>query len=221
MKRLVIICEGETEQSFCNTILAPDFISRGIIVQAPLLKHSHGGIVRWDILKKQIETTLKTETEVYVTLLIDYYGLYSKHGFPKWEVAEQYIDKNERMSFLESSMKDDIDDSIRYRFIPYIQLHEFEGLLFCDKSVFETVIPEKDLVGYEELEQTLTIYPNPELINTSKETSPSHRLLRIIRGYNKVVYGNILAETIGLNKIREKCPRFNNWIRSLICIGES
>lgn len=219
MKRLIVICEGETEQEFCNTILFPFFISNNIIIQAPLLKHSHGGIVRWDILKKQIEITLKADPKAYVTLLIDYYGLYKKHGFPHWDESEQYADKHLRMSFLENSMKEDIEDSIRYRFIPYIQLHEFEGLLFCEKDVFDQIIPKEDLIGHEELEETFASYSNPEMINSHKETSPSHRLARIIRGYSKVVYGNIIAESIGLSKIKTKCSHFNNWINTLLSIS--
>lgn len=219
MKRLIIICEGETEQEFCNTVLYPFFISNNIIVQAPLLKHSHGGIVRWDTLKKQIEITLRAEPDAYVTLLIDYYGLYKKHAFPHWDESVQYADKNERMIFLEKSMREDIEESIRYRFIPYIQLHEFEGLLFCDKSILERIIPKEDFVGSEELEDTIACYPNPEMINSHRETSPSHRLMRIIQGYSKVVYGSIIAESIGLSKIRTKCPRFNNWISTLMLIS--
>ncbi len=53
------------------------------------------------------------------------------------------------------------------------------------------------------------------MINNSKATSPAHRLERIIKGYNKVVYGDILSEAIGLNRIREKSPRFNSWITRL------
>jgi hypothetical protein len=53
------------------------------------------------------------------------------------------------------------------------------------------------------------------MINDQRETSPSHRLERIILGYNKIVYGIILAEAIGLNNIRKKCPRFNTWLDNL------
>lgn len=112
-------------------------------------------------------------------------------------------------------MNEDIEEELRSRFIPYLQLHEFEGLLFSNIDVYERVIPKEDLVGVEELKQTASTFDNPELINNSPETSPSHRLVRIVRGYDKVVYGNYLAETIGLNKIRERCPRFNQWIASL------
>ena len=34
-------------------------------------------------------------------------------------------------------------------------------------------------------------------------------------GYNKVVYGDILSEAIGLERIREKSPRFHQWITCL------
>lgn len=215
MSRIIVICEGETEQEFCQTVLSGYFAPKGIYIDAPLIKHSQGGIVRWDLLKRQIETTLRKERDAKVTMLIDYYGLYQKYGFPGWEEAESVVDKNERMTFLESRMSMDIEESLRYRFVPYIQLHEFEGLLFCDVEVFKSVIPAKDLVNIKELEEVIAANPNPEMINTRKETSPSHRLMRIVKGYNKIVYGNILAESIGLPAIRSKCPRFHSWLTQL------
>ena len=54
MKRLIIICEGPTEQAFCNDLLRDYFQSKDIILEAPTIKHSNGGIVAWDKLKKQI-----------------------------------------------------------------------------------------------------------------------------------------------------------------------
>lgn len=215
MKRIVIICEGETEQEFCNKILSSHFAQKGIYIDAPLIKHTNGGIVKWPILKKQIENTLKSEPQAYVTLMIDYYGLYKKDEFPGWESAMSIVNKNERISYVERLMTLDIEEDIRYRFLANIQLHEFEGLLFSDSTVFPQIIPEEDLIGISELNNTITEFQNPEMINTTKENSPSHRLLRIIRGYNKVVYGNIIAESIGLNTIRTKCPRFNNWLTRL------
>ena len=82
MKRIVIICEGETEQEFCDKSLSNHFNPKDIYIQAPRIKHSNGGIVRWDRLKRQIETTLREDRQAYVTLLIDYYGLYEKYKFP-------------------------------------------------------------------------------------------------------------------------------------------
>ena len=215
MKRIVIICEGETEQEFCDKSLSNHFNPKDIYIQAPRIKHSNGGIVRWDRLKRQIETTLREDRQAYATLLIDYYGLYEKYKFPGWDEAQAIVGKNERMDYLEEHMKLDIDEELRHRFIPYIQLHEFEGLLFCDVDVFRQLVPPEELKGLQELTEAIENNPNPEMINNSHETSPSHRLLRIIEGYNKIVYGNIIAETIGLDAIRSKCPRFNNWIATL------
>lgn len=215
MKRIVIICEGETEKEFCTKILSPYFITKNIFVQAPLIKKSMGGIVRWSILKKEINTYLK-ENNVFVTTLIDYYGLYSKYQFPGWDKSLTIVDKNKRMDLLEKAMAQDIEDRLRHRFMPYMQLHEFEGLLFNDINIFYEQIPKEELVGVVELEQTFRDYPdNPEMINNKKETSPSNRLERIIFGYNKVVYGNYLAEAIGLDRIRSKSPRFNNWLEKI------
>jgi hypothetical protein len=221
MQRVIVICEGETEKEFCNTILSPYFAKKNIFIQPPLIKKSMGGIVSWSELRKQIVLHLKNDPKAYVTTLIDYYGLYSKYNFPMWDDAEKQPDKNVRMNILEKGMAESIEEDYRYRFIPYLQLHEFEGLLFNDIDIFHQQIPKDDLVGLDELKSTFRQFSNPEMINNNRETSPSHRLQRIILGYNKIVYGNIIAEAIGLEKIRAKSPRFNSWITNLDNINTS
>ena len=148
MKRVIIICEGETEKEFCNTILTPYFANKGIYIQSPLIKKSMGGIVKWSELKKQITLHLTTDSTAIVTTLIDYYGIYSKYSFPKWDNAEQNPNKNERMEILEQGMLESIEDSLRYRFIPYLQLHEFEGLLFNSIDVFYEQIPPSKRISW-------------------------------------------------------------------------
>ena len=215
MSRIIIICEGQTEQVFCNTILNPHFAGKGIYIQSPLIKQTMGGITNWSNLKHQIESHLKEERTVFVSLLIDYYGLYENHDFPGWEESRHMIDKSERLSFLEQKMKDDLDSELRHRFIPHMQLHEFEGLLFNNMAVFRQQFTDEELVGIDELQTTLDNFSNPELINDTSQNAPSKRLKRIIKGYSKVVYGNMLAEAIGLSNIRNKCSRFNAWMNQI------
>lgn len=215
MKRVIIICEGETEREFCKKVLAPHLIHLNIFIQAPLIKRSMGGIVKWSILKKEIETHLK-EPNIIVSTLIDYYGLYKKYNFPSWSDAEKILNKNNRLDFIENAMKEDIAEAINHRFIPYMQLHEFEGLLFNDVEVFYNQVPKEELIGIDELKKTFADYDNPEMINNSKHTSPSNRLQRIIKGYNKPLYGHYFAEAIGIENIRKISPRFNNWINKII-----
>lgn len=149
-------------------------------------------------------------------MLIDYYGLYKKHNFPGWVDGDKIQDKNLRMEFLENAMKADIAAAKRQRFIPYLQLHEFEGLLFNDIQVFYDQVPKNEMIGVSELIKTFEDYDNPEMINDNKETAPSHRLKRIIKGYNKPLFGHYFAEAIGIEKIRAKSPRFNQWIEKII-----
>lgn len=213
MKRLIIICEGETEQEFCKDVLYGYLQKKDIYIETPLIKKSLGGIVPWGDLKKQID--LHLQENVYVTMLIDYYGIQDFHQFPKWEESKSVVNKIERISFLENAMRDEFEDRVKHRFIPYIQLHEFEGLLFNNIETFKTNIPSKELTGLEELENTIDTNDNPELINEGKNTAPSKRLVRLISGYNKIVYGAILAESIGLERLRAKAVRFNGWIQKL------
>lgn len=187
----------------------------GIYLYCPLISKSKGGIVKWSELKKNIILLLKSSDSVIVTTFIDYYGITQKHKFPNWNKANIENDKNIRMQILENAMSEDIEEKYRNRYIPYIQLHEFEGLLFNDIKIFQQNIPSSDIVGLVELQKTFEQYSNPELINENKDTSPSNRLKRIIRGYNKLIHGIILAESIGLSKIRNKADRFNNWINKL------
>ncbi|MCL6220406.1 DUF4276 family protein [Zunongwangia pacifica] len=211
MKRLVIVCEGPTEQEFVRDVLQPHFLSKDIYIQIPLIKKSGGGIVPWTVLKTQIENHLR-EGDSFVTTLIDYYGIPDRFNYPGWQESKTIVDKSQRMDFLEQKMLADVDSVLRNRFIPYIQLHEFEGLLFNNIQSFENTFEVKEFKDKNELENILNQYDNPELINDNPNTAPSKRLIKLIEGYNKIVYGSILAETIGINNIRRKSPRFNSWI---------
>ena len=71
MNRLIIVCEGETEQEFCKDVLASYFREKNIYIEYPTIKHSNGGIVPWATLKRQLINHLH-EGEVSVSMLIDY-----------------------------------------------------------------------------------------------------------------------------------------------------
>jgi hypothetical protein len=214
MTRLIIICEGPTEQEFCKDVLSPFFLSIGIQIQFPLIKKSGGGIVPWNILFQQIITHLR-ERDVFVTILIDYYGIQDRFAFPGWEDSKMISDKNKRMDFIEMAMRNVIPDTFNHRFIPYVQLHEFEGLLFNNIQTFEETFEKGEFKDKNELEKVLFDHPNPEMINDDPKTAPSKRLINLIEGYNKIVYGSILAQNIGLERLRMKSPRFNGWIVKL------
>ncbi len=214
MKRLVIICEGPTEQEFIRDVMFSYFSPKGIFIQTPLIKKSGGGIVPWKALKEQIIGHLREGGSI-VTTLIDYYGMPDRYNYPGWEESKTIVDRVERMIFLEEYMLNEIPDELRNRFIPYYQLHEFEGLLFNNLASFEATFAPSEFKDKVELIRILDQYPNPELINDHPDTAPSKRLDKLIEGYNKIVYGAILADTIGIVNLKAKSPRFNKWITQL------
>lgn len=228
MKRLIIICEGPTERDFCNDILFQFFYQKGIYVQAPVIKKSKGGIVHWQSLKNEIHVHLMQNPSAFVTTFIDYYGILPRHHFPKWKATSKEMDKRKRLKIVQDAMKSELDTSLNYRFLPYIQLHEFESLLFSNINVFIDNFEPDEFSDFDFLKETIETFDCPEDINDGKNTAPSKRLEKILVAYDstkrnqKVILGTLIAEAIGLQQIRMKCTRFSNWINALedLCNNE-
>lgn len=187
-------------------------------LKAPLIKHSGGGVVSWPTLLNQIIHHLN-ETDAYVTTFIDYYGIKDDFKYPSWEEGKKIANKEEKMTFLEQAMKNQINESSRYRFIPHLQLHEFETLLFCDVDVFKKWFESTELSNLKDLQDALEEFGySPENINNSSKTAPSKRILKAVPSYDKVIAGNCLAMDIGLKKMLEMCPHFREWVQELKAI---
>ena len=50
---------------------------------------------------------------------------------------------------------------------------------------------------------------------TIPETAPSKRLIQLYPGYDKVLFGVLVAEQINVDGIRAKCPHFDEWVSKL------
>lgn len=214
MRAVYIIVEGQTEEEFVYTSLRPYLNNYGIYdVRAILVETSpghKGGDLKFHRFKRNIENLLSRENDVLITSLIDFFRL--QKDFPKFKEAQNIIDKMRRVAFLEKSIAENINN---HRFIPYIQLHEFEAIVFSDKAGIEYIpdIPPKNKV---ELLSIIEQFPNPELLNDGPQTAPSKRLIRLIPGYQKTFHGPLMADEIGIHTILSKCPRFSNWVETII-----
>ena len=148
MKRLFIVVEGQTEEEFVRTMLRPYLFSYGIYDVNSILirtsKSGRGGFVNYDHLKNTVMPLLKSQKDdIVVTTFVDYFRM--PHNTPHYEQCMQAGCNKEKVAALEQCIWKDINDR---RFVPYIQLHEFEALLFSDNNGFE------ELFTKEQAEQT-------------------------------------------------------------------
>ncbi len=224
MVRVLAIVEGQTEELFFAEIIRPWLAQFGVYIDSRLtgFRKRQGGDVRYDRVKKDIRKIFETDPNIYITTFYDYYGLGS--GFPGKDQISVNHSHDEKKSLLESAMIEDIKSSLRStynpnRIIPYFQMYEFEALLFSDPGSIVRVVDQLDAKTL--LESIRDQVNTPEEINENKSTSPSHRLRANLSDYDKVLVGNLIALEIGIEKIREECPLFREWLDKLAALGKS
>ena len=211
MKRLYIVVEGQTEEEFVTKVLAPHLLKQGILCVTPVAIHlrrgGRGGMVSYEPLKNDILRLLREGDAPIVSTLIDFFRCPDTPGKEVWNKASNH---QREVELREQEIGRDIGSG---RFIPYIQLHEFEALLFSSDVGFNGLFTLKEA---DELSKIVEDYPNPEEINSSPEGAPSKRILAIVPTYDKVLHGDLVAGAIGIKVILERCPRFRAWVERLV-----
>ena len=219
--RALIHVEGETEETFVNEVLAPHLRNHGVSVAARLLgnarkRNRRGGIQRWQASRRDIIRHLRQDPSCCCTTFVDYYGL-PKTGANRWPGRSEAdsLEFSLKAETVESAVFADVSSEFEgnlspERFIPFVVIHEFEGLLFSDCDRFAEGIGRVDLTP--EFKRIRDQFGSPEEINDSQTTAPSKRIRRLVRGYQKPLYGTLAALEIGLDAIRGECPHLNEWL---------
>ena len=99
------------------------------------------------------------------------------------------------------------------RFYPYLQVHEFEGLLFSDPDAFARGLGQQLLSG--QLHAIRNAFATPEDINDDPNLAPSKRVAGVYRSYRKVIEGTLAAQEVGVQMMRQQCPHFHQWVSGL------
>ena len=219
--RLHVIAEGQTEERFVKNTLAAHLGKFQISTDVRRVMTSRdkrravvyrGGLISYLKARKDIQSWLKEDRhpESRFTTMFDFYALPS--NFPDYEKAKGIADPYQKIEVLERGFQDDINES---RFIPYIQLHEFEALVLADPANLEHEYFEHE-AAIRSLQNVLEqAGGNSELINDHPETAPSKRLLRLIREYDKVSVGADLAGLNGIDFLKKNCLHFCSWMEAL------
>ena len=149
MKRIEIIVEGQAEVTFIKEVLAP-YICMKHEYQCsvtPILIHlgqsgGRGGFVNYEHLRNDVIKSLNSKDKnLIVTTFVDYFRIPQKH-IPERDIWKDEQNHHIQARMIEDAIARDIKDK---RFIPYIQMHEFEALLFSSKKGFATYWSEKQV----------------------------------------------------------------------------
>jgi hypothetical protein len=207
--------EGQTEETFVRNVLAPELGARGVYCDAHRVttgrrnaKVYRGGLVSFAHLRKDLELWMKQDnaSDSWFTTMVDLYRLPS--DFPSITESRAIADPIKKVELLEQSFSSAMDHP---RFVPYVQLHEFEALLFSDPQSFSIAFPG---IGAEvaKLQAIRSAFDTPEHIDEREDFAPSKHILKILPQYDKALSGPLIAKQIGLAKLRRECPHFDSWL---------
>ena len=222
MTRLHLFAEGTTELVFAREVLGPHLWSYHVYLHNPVLtaharkkgRVHRGGGRKFRPMQNDIERRLQEDhgPDVHFTTMIDLYALHQ--DFPGRGEADSLRNKPyDRVASLEQSWSRKTNDS---RFIPFIQMHEFEAYLYTEVAKLAEFFDHASH-GIEELQTIANSVRSPELIDDGQHTAPSKRITAQFPTYErlKATVGPQMAMLIGLQKIRAACPHFDAWIRRL------
>jgi len=169
--RINILVEGVTEETFVGDILQEALALKGVNIVARRVEMSRkhgriyrGGLINYEKAKRDIQNWLSQDKSAYLTTMFDLYAL--PGNFPGFDEAQRLPNPFDRVTKLEEALAEDIQNR---RFIPYIQLHEFEGLLFSNIQAIDEVLRIRHQSQLSELQTIPSTPSNP----TTTSASPS------------------------------------------------
>jgi hypothetical protein len=213
---LTVLCEGQTEQYFVTQVLKPHLLQYQVFAKNALLSDRQGGIIPWLTLRNSIKNEVGClRDHQYVTTMIDLYAIGNYPGVEKQGRETPYA----RTKRIEQNMAEGLPNP---RFLPYIQVHEFEALVFVDLDYLTLPFLNGEANGAADKLRSDIGDTEPELINDDVNTAPSKRILKVIKAYSavKASAGVRITEAIGIYRLRDACPHFNEWVTQLERLSE-
>jgi len=218
---VTVIVEGQTEQNFVRDVLAPYLGAKGIFMTPIVLSKpgQKGGDVRFARARKDIANHLKQRRDAYVSLLVDYYGIGA--DWPGLHDIRPQASPGDIAAAICKATQQAVEahvkkHSLSARFVPYVSVHEFEALLFSESAILADAIQADP----QRIDAIIEAFGDPEAINNSGKTAPSKRIEKLHGSFKKTSDGIKIARAIGIERMRELCPVFNDWLDRLELLVE-
>lgn len=207
--RLAISVEGHTEFEFCREVLIPHLLAFEVYMEPKIVvtqrntigPSAKGGSVSLGRFNREVRPLLYSFD--HVTTLYDFYGFRDRI-------------EGESPDTLCARLAAALENP--RHFTPYLQVHEFEALLFAAPTIIARFLG-CPVIG-ETLHQAVVLCGGPEAVNDNPAATPAKRIQaafreHLARRYDKTFHGPLLAMEIGLPAIRAACPRFDAWLTRL------
>lgn len=225
MIRINILVEGDTEEAFVRDVL-PTYMNRSRYIYqinySKVITSRKRGIVHkgggnsFAKIKNHLLKWMKSDENAYYTTMFDLYAF--PNDIPGYEAVSNIVDPIDKVCQMENLFASQIISESCWKFIPYIQLHEFEALIFTDPQKLRVFfVEDRHKSCIDEIDAIAMKYNSPEFINEGFDTAPSKRIISYIDEYesSKPVAGPQIVENIGIDNIRQKCKHFDQWIKKL------
>jgi len=91
--------------------------------------------------------------------------------------------------------------------------------LFSDPASFVEAYPDRPR-AISTVTAIRAQFPSPEHIDDDPLTAPSKRIQGLLPDYQKPVARLLIAQRIGLAKMRSECHHFGDWITRLLALDD-
>lgn len=220
MRKVYVVVEGQTERAVIQQAFAPDLANQGILLNPRIVGKpgKKGGDCRFSRVLPEICNLLLQESDSFVTTFFDYYAL--PNDWPNREASQVLSSYQQKANEIEKGLREAALAQFKRidpkRFVPYIQMHELEALLYADSKIMGDILG----VDGEKFQKILDEFNGQcEAINDSSVTAPSKRIMSLVPFYKKGssvnAHGWRILKQIGLQRIREQCPHFDGWITAI------
>lgn len=221
MTRVLAVVEGRSEELFLRRAIVPHLAEQNVFLEPMQVLRgggARGGGSSWQPWRNHLSKLLKSQpADTRFTMMIDLYAI--PKDIPGWSQPSWLGGPPgaERADQILSAIAVQMSTS---RFIPYIQVHEFESLLLVDPRQLVEIAPENiDHAAMDALVAEVSASA-PEAIDDGPTTAPSKRIERVCVGFSKIELGVQAVTRIPLPTLRSACPRFHAWITQLEALGE-
>ena len=219
MKKIIIACEGQTEEAFVKGLLYYELLPKEVFAEPRLIPTSprgKGGTLKRQRVLRFVRRALLEQNDTYVTTFFDLFAL--PKDFPGNGDMSATPNPLDRAIRIENAFRDAVLGDVRCRserFFPHIQPYEFEALLFSDTTGFVKAEPEwKAFAG--KLASIRNNSKSPEHINDGANTHPSARLQNLLQPkFKKVIHGTKVSAEIGISCMRSECQHFDRWLKHI------